>query len=49
MTNDEMARRYLTTATYILTQARASLNDGIWNVAVRRAQESVELGLKPPE
>lgn len=46
MANDEMAGSYLATSAYTLRQARVSVADGVWNIAVRRAQESVELSLK---
>lgn len=41
-----MAKSYFNSASRILEESRASVAKGAWNLAVRRAQESVELGLK---
>jgi len=46
MTHFELARSYLATAEYSLKQARAAHADGMWHLAVRRCQESVEMALK---
>ena len=46
MTNEEMGQSSLLTAEYSLKQAKAAHADGIWHLAVRRCQESVEMALK---
>lgn len=42
----EMARSYLATAEHSLKQAKLACEDGMWHLAVRRSQESVEMALK---
>jgi len=42
----ELARRDLERAGLIFQEARSYKDRGIWNMAVRRAQEAVELALK---
>lgn len=46
MTNREMAESYLAQAAEILVEARGTAGRGVWNLVVRRCQESVELSLK---
>jgi len=47
VTNKEAGRKLLDTAEKLLRRdARAALADGDYNIAVRRAQEAVELALK---
>lgn len=46
MTNGEIARSHLRQAQLILAEAERYRRDGIWHLAVRRSQESVELALK---
>jgi len=42
----ELAKRDLDRARLVLQEAQAYLDRGVWNMAVRRAQEAVELALK---
>jgi HEPN domain-containing protein len=46
MRTEEMARDYLTRAAMTLEEARTAAANGIHSLAVRRAQETVELSLK---
>ncbi|MCS7286328.1 MAG: HEPN domain-containing protein [Anaerolineae bacterium] len=46
MTTKEMAQSYIRTAEHSLKQARLAYDDGLWHLAVRRSQESVEPALK---
>lgn len=46
MTNQEMAESYLAQAREILHEVEGAYDRGVWNLAVRRAQEVVELALK---
>jgi len=46
MRTEEMARDYLTRAAMTLEEARTAVAKGIYSLAVRRAQETVELSLK---
>ncbi|RMF38472.1 MAG: HEPN domain-containing protein, partial [Chloroflexi bacterium] len=46
MTNHEMAESYLAQAKEILLEVERAYRRGVWNLAVRRAQEVVELSLK---
>ncbi len=46
MTGEEMARSYGRTAGLILQEAEHALQQQAWHLAVRRAQESVEMALK---
>jgi hypothetical protein len=46
MTADEMARSYLRRAAAVLREAHRLNGEGVWNLAVRRCQEAVELALK---
>ena len=46
MTNGEIARSHLRQARLILAEAARYQRDGVWHLAVRRSQESVELALK---
>ena len=46
MTSGEIARSHLRQARLILAEAERYERDGIWHLAVRRSQESVELALK---
>jgi HEPN domain-containing protein len=46
MTSDEIARSHLRQARLILAEAERYRRDGVWHLAVRRSQESVELALK---
>jgi len=46
LTNEEMAHSYLRIAKQTLKQAESSLRDEAFSLAVRRAQETVEMGLK---
>lgn len=42
MTNEEMARGYLTRAHRILREAEGHYEQRAWNLVVRRCQEAVE-------
>ena len=46
MTSGEIARSHLRQARLILAEAERYQRDGVWHLAVRRSQESVELALK---
>lgn len=46
MTNPELARGWTRQAENILQEARAAADNGLWHLAVRRCQESVEMALK---
>lgn len=46
MTNEEMARGYITRAYRILGEAEGHYEQQAWNLVVRRCQEAVELALK---
>ncbi len=46
MTNEEMARGYLTRAQRIIGEAEGHHAQQAWNLVVRRSQEAVELALK---
>ncbi len=46
MTSREIARSHLRQARLILGEAERYQRDGVWHLAVRRSQESVELALK---
>ncbi len=46
MTNQEMAESYLAQAMEIMHEVEGAYRRGVWNLAVRRAQEVVELALK---
>jgi len=46
MTNDEMAKSYLSTAQYSLRQAKMACSDEMWHLAIRRCQECAEMALK---
>lgn len=46
MTNEEMARGYLTRAYRILGETEGHYEQQAWNLVVRRCQEAVELALK---
>jgi len=46
MTNRERARRLFQGAEWSYQDMQRALEQGIWNIAVRRAQETVELVLK---
>jgi HEPN domain-containing protein len=46
MRTEEMARDYLTRAAMTLEEARTAAAKGIYSLAVRRAQKTVELSLK---
>lgn len=46
MTSGEIARSHLRQARLILAEAERYQGDGVWHLAVRRSQESVELALK---
>ncbi len=46
VTNGSQGRRLLTEATLVLAEAQAALGAAHWNLAVRRAQEVVELAEK---
>lgn len=46
MTSDEIARSHLRQARLILDEAERYMRAGVWHLAVRRSQESVELALK---
>ncbi|MFQ5521884.1 MAG: HEPN domain-containing protein [Candidatus Methylomirabilia bacterium] len=46
MTNVEMARSSLRQARRILEEAERHHREGVWHLAVRRSQETVELALK---
>ncbi len=46
MTSREIARSHLRQARFILGEAERYQRDGVWHLAVRRSQESVELALK---
>jgi HEPN domain-containing protein len=46
MTNCEMAESYLAQAREIFQEVEGAYRRGVWNLAVRRAQEVVELALK---
>lgn len=46
MTNQDLAQGWLRQARNILKEAEHELKSGLWHLAVRRAQESVEMALK---
>ena len=46
MTNQERGNRLLASATELEMELKRALERGSWNLAVRRAQEAVELALK---
>ena len=46
MTSGEIARSHLRQSRLILAEAERYQRDGVWHLAVRRSQESVELALK---
>jgi len=46
VTSGEIARSHLRQARLILAEAERYQRDGVWHLAVRRSQESVELALK---
>jgi HEPN domain-containing protein len=46
VTSREIARSHLRQARLILAEAERYHRDGVWHLAVRRSQESVELALK---
>jgi len=46
VTSEEIARSHLRQARLILAEAERYQRDGVWHLAVRRSQESVELALK---
>ena len=46
MTSGEIARSHLRQARLTLAEAERYHRDGVWHLAVRRSQESVELALK---